>query len=596
MAEPIETKRRLAAIFAADVDGYSRLMGTDEVATLEALTARRDIMDGLIATHGGRIANTAGDSVLAEFGSAVDAVRCAMEAQAALAQANSTIPQSRQVNFRIGVHVGDVMVRAGDLFGDAVNIAARLQTLAKARGLCISGVTYDQVRKILPLSFTDLGAQTVKNIEEPIRAYEVGAQAETASPTSKAGLLLGDRQPLSLPDKPSIAVLPFQNMSGDPEQDYFADGMVEDIITALSRFKSLFVIARNSSFTYKGRAIDIKQVGRELGVRYVLEGSVRKSGSRVRITSQLIDAGTGGHLGADRFDGGLEDIFDLQDQVTTRVTGLIAPNIEQAEIARALRKPTNNLDAYDYLLRGMANLYKSTEDGVASALRDYSRAIELDPNFATPYAWASIAYTKRKQALWMADTQAEAAEGMRLARKAIELGKDDAPALAGGGFGIAFLGGELDAGLALADRAIILNPNFVGGWHASGWIRSYIGDPETALDHLAHAMRLSPVDFQMWQFWMAASLATRCASRYDEAASWAGKILQEAPDFVPALISYSVSSALAGRLEDAQRAMSNALRVEPKIRVSDMPILSVLRRPEDRIKYCEGARLAGMPE
>ena len=570
-------------------------MGTDEVATLYSLTARREILDGLITAHGGRIANTAGDSVLAEFGSAVDAVRCAIEAQIALAKANSTLPENRHINFRIGVHVGDVMVRAGDLFGDGVNIAARLQTLASAGGLCISGVTYDQVRKILPLEFTDLGAQTVKNIEEIVRVYDVKAQGEVGSSASKA-VSPKDQKPLALPDKPSIAVLPFQNMSGDPEQEYFADGMVEDIITALSRFKSLFVIARNSSFTYKGKSVDIKQVGRELGVRYVLEGSVRKSGNRVRITSQLIDAGTGGHLGADRFDGGLEDIFDLQDQVTTRVMALIAPSIEQAEIARAIRKPTSNFDAYDYFLRGMANLYTSTKEGVESALQDYSKAIELDPNFAAPYAWASIGYTKRKQALWMSDPDAETAEGMRLARKAIELGKDDAPALSGGGFGIAFLGAELDAGLALTDRAIALNPNFVGGWHASGWIRSYIGEPETALEHLTHAMRLSPVDLQMWQFWIAASLATRCARRYDEAASWAAKVLQEGPDFVPALLSYAVSSALGGRIVDAQAAMAHALRVDPKIRLSGMPILSVLRRPEDRINYCEGARLAGMPE
>jgi TolB-like protein/class 3 adenylate cyclase len=312
VAEPIEVKRRLAAIFAADVEGYSRLMGADEVATLDALTARREILDSLIRMHGGRIANTAGDSVLAEFGSAVDAVRCAMEAQVALARANSTLPENRHINFRIGVHVGDVMVRAGDLFGDGVNIAARLQTLARAGGLCVCSVTYDQVRKILPLEFTDLGAQTVKNIEEPIRAYDVRGQGEAASSALKDVSSPGDRKPLALPDKPSIAVLPFQNMSGDPEQEYFADGMVEEIITALSRNKQLFVIARNSSFAFKGRAVDIKQVARDLGVRYVLEGSVRKSGNRIRITGQLIDAASGAHLWADRFDGALEDVFEFR--------------------------------------------------------------------------------------------------------------------------------------------------------------------------------------------------------------------------------------------------------------------------------------------
>ena len=301
MTKTGDTERRLIAIFAADVEGYSRLMGADEVGTLKDLTQRRDILDSLIASRRGRIANTAGDSVLAEFGSAVDAVQCAVEAQAALSQANVGLSPDRHINFRIGVHVGDVMIKGGDLFGDGVNIAARLQTLASAGGVCLSGVAYDQVRKILPFAFADLGAQQVKNIDEPVRAFSVVAE-RAAVVTASANASV----PLALPDKPSIAVLPFQNMSGDPEQEYFADGMVEDIITALSRFKSLFVIARNSSFTYKGRAVDVKQVGRELGVRYVLEGSVRKAANRVRITGQLVDSATGAHLWADRFDGGLE--------------------------------------------------------------------------------------------------------------------------------------------------------------------------------------------------------------------------------------------------------------------------------------------------
>jgi adenylate cyclase len=316
-----DVERRLVAIFAADVEGYSRLMDRDEVGTLRDLTERRQILDGLIASHRGRIANTAGDSVLAEFASAVDAVQCAVEAQAAWAEANGRVPPDRRVKFRIGVHVGDVMVRAGDLFGDGVNIAARLQSSAAADGICISSAAHEQVRKILPLTFVDLGMQYLKNIE-PIRAFAVSVAAEP----SQAARLADAQTPLALPDKPSIAILPFTNLSSDPEQEYFADGMVEDIITALSRFKALFVIARNSSFTYKGRAVDVKQVGSELGVRYVLEGSVRKAANRVRITGQLVDAATGAHLWADRFDGGLGDIFDLQDKVTESVVGAIAPD------------------------------------------------------------------------------------------------------------------------------------------------------------------------------------------------------------------------------------------------------------------------------
>jgi adenylate cyclase len=290
--------RRLVAVFAADVEGYSRLMGADEVGTLKGLTERRAILDRIIGEHRGRIANTAGDSVLAEFGSAVDAVQCAVEAQTALAEANSSLAPDRRVGFRIGIHIGDVMIRAGDLFGDGVNIAARLQSIAKPGGVCISGATYDQVRKVLPMTFVDLGVQQVKNIQEPVRAYQVSASSEAREPASTR--VAETESPPSLPDKPSIAVLPFQNMSGDPEQEYFADGMVEEITTALSRFKWLFVIARNSSFTFKGQAVDVKEVGRRLGVRYVLEGAVRKAAGKVRITGQLIDAVTGAHLWADR--------------------------------------------------------------------------------------------------------------------------------------------------------------------------------------------------------------------------------------------------------------------------------------------------------
>jgi TolB-like protein/class 3 adenylate cyclase len=311
LTKPTDTERRLVAIFAADVEGYSRLMGADEVGTLRDLTQRRGILDGLIASYRGRIVNTAGDSVLAEFGSAVDAVQCAVEAQAALADANAGSPPDRHINFRIGVHVGDVMAQGGDLFGDGVNIAARLQMLASAGGVCISAAAHDQVRKILPFAFADLGTQRVKNIEELVRAFGVEATAKKSTQS-----LSGIAKPLALPDKPSIAVLPFQNISGDPDQEYFADGVVEDIITALSRVKWFFVIARNSSFAYKGKAVDIKQVGRELGVRYVLEGSVRKAGNRLRITGQLIEAATGSHIWADRFEGELADVFELQDKVT----------------------------------------------------------------------------------------------------------------------------------------------------------------------------------------------------------------------------------------------------------------------------------------
>ena len=589
-------ERRLAAVLAADVAGYSRLMGADEEGTLARLKAiRKVLVDPTIAAHRGRIVKTTGDGMLLEFASAVDAARSAVEVQRSMSAQNGDLPQDIRIEFRIGIHVGDIMIDDNDIFGDGVNIAARLEGIAEPGGVCVSDDAYRQIRGKVEIAFDDLGPQTLKNIAEPMRAWRVQLGGQ-GSATLKPVSLAGQAPPLALPDKPSIAVLPFQNMSGDPEQEYFADGMVEDIITALSRFKSLFVIARNSSFAYKGKTVDIKQVGGELGVRYVLEGSVRKSGNRVRITGQLIDAPTGGHLWADRFDGGLEDIFDLQDQVTTRVVGIIEPTVEQAEVRRATRKSTINLDAYDYFIRGMASLYRTTREGVDDALQDYSKAIELDPNFAAPYGWSTLAYTRKKQGSWMSDPSAETAEGIRLARKAIELGRDDAFALAAGGFGLAFLAGELDAGLALTDRALVLNPNLANGWHGSGWIRSYIGDPDTAIEHLAQARRLSPLDFQMWQFWMATALATRCAGRFEELASWAAKVLQEVPDFATGLTSYAVSAALAGQIKEAQAAMSRALGIDPKIRLSNASILTVLRRAEDRNNYCEGARLAGMPE
>ena len=373
-----DVERRLVAIFAADVEGYSRLMGSDEVGTLRNLTDRRKILDALISAHRGRIANTAGDSVLAEFASAVDAVQCAVEAQTAWVNANDQLPPDRRINFRIGVHVGDVMVRAGDLFGDGVNIAARLQSSATADGICISSAAHEQVKKLLPLTFVDLGMQYLKNIE-PIRAYAVSV----AAAPSQAARLADALKPLALPDKPSIAVLPFQNLSGDPEQEYFADGMVEEIITALSRFHWLFVIARTSTFAYKSRTVDVRQVSRELGVRYVLEGSVRQAGNRVRIAGQLIDATTGAHLWADRFEGSLENVFELQDQVASGVVGAIDPKLREAETARSKRKPPANLDAYDCVLRAYALLHQWTNESSEEALRLLYKAIELDPDYAS---------------------------------------------------------------------------------------------------------------------------------------------------------------------------------------------------------------------
>ena len=386
-------ERRLAAILAADVAGYSRLMGANEEGTLAQLkSVRKALVDPTIAAHRGRIVKTTGDGMLVEFASAVDAVRNAVEIQRSMAEQNTAVPQDQRIEFRIGIHVGDIIFDDNDIFGDGVNIAARLEGIAEPGGVCMSDDAYRQVRGKVEIACDDMGQQSLKNIAEPMRAWRVRLTGQAPSAV-KSGLAMSQPQVLPPADKPSIAVLPFQNMSCDPEQEYFADGIVEDIITALSRFKALFVIARNSSFVYKGRAVDVKQIGRELGVRYVLEGSVRKAANRVRITGQLVDTATGAHLWADRFDGGLGDIFDLQDQVTESVVGAIAPAVEKAEIERAKRKPTAKLDAYALYLRGLARLYQfANRKANGEALRLFNSAIELDPDFASAYGRAAFCY------------------------------------------------------------------------------------------------------------------------------------------------------------------------------------------------------------
>ena len=521
-----------------------------------------------------------------------------MEAQDALAKANSTLPESHHINFRMGVHVGDVMVRAGDMFGDGVNIAARLQTLAKAGGLCISGVTYDQVRKILPLQFTDLGAQTVKNIEEPIRAYEVMARGEPASSALKDVSSPGDRKPLALPDKPSIAVLPFQNMSGDPEQDYFADGMVEDIITGLSRSKSLFVIARNSSFTYKGKAVDIKQVGRELGIRCVLEGSVRKAGNRVRITGQLVDAETGSHIWADRYDSTLEDIFDLQDRVTTSVIGAIAPQLERAEIVRAQRKPTESLQAYDYYLRALASFYRFTPEANIEALKLTRTANNLDPDYAAPFALGATCYVQRWGFGWNIGDAEDENEARRLMRRALELGKDDPLVLALAGQALGLFIGEVQEGAALLARAISLDPNLASARFWNGYVQLYLGDTDAAIEQFQIGLRMSPLDPRIFLAQNGMAAAHFSAGRYEDGSLWAKIAVQQNPNFVAAHHTLMACHAMAGRVEEARQAWAVARQMDPTQRLSTvLKERYRLRRSKDIIqRYAEAFRIAGMPE
>src|SRR5713101_6163043 len=591
-------ERRLAAILAADVAGYSRLMGTDEEGTLARLKAvRKALVDPAIASHRGRIVKTTGDGMLVEFASAVDALRGAVEVQRGMAEQNASVPQNQRIEFRIGIHVGDIIIDDNDIFGDGVNVAARLEGIAEPGGVCMSDDAYRQVRGKVEIACDDMGQQSLKNIAEPMRAWRVRLTGQTPSAV-KSGLVMSQPQVLPPPDKPSIAVLPFQNMSGDPEQEYFADGMSEDIITALSRFKALFVIARNSSFTYKGRAVDVKQVGRELGVRYVLEGSVRKAANRVRITGQLVDTATGAHLWAERFDGGLSDVFDLQDQVTESVVGAITPAVEKAEIERAKRKPTESLDAYAIYLRGLARFYQfASRQANDEALRLFNSAIELDPDFASAYGRAAFCYVRGKNNGWISVTANEIAEVTRLAQRAVELGKDDASALAASGHALAHVVRDLEVGAALIDRALVLNSNLAEAWYCGGWVKNFLGEPETAIERFARAMSLSPLDPRLTEMRSGTAYAHFFLGRYDEAASWAAMALQDNPDFQAGLRIAAASNAMAGRPEQAHQAMARLRQLNPALRVSTLKdVRGPYRRAEDLSGLEEGLRKAGLPE
>jgi TolB-like protein len=426
---------------------------------------------------------------------------------------------------------------------------------------------------------------------------EMHSDDDAATPASRIdGAHALSRAALTLPNKPSIAVLPFVNLSGDPQQDYFADGVVEDIIAALSRMRWLFVIARNSSFTYKGGPVDVRQVGRELGVRYVLEGSVRKVARRVRITGQLIDATTGVQIWADRFEGTLGDIFELQDGITENVVGAIAPRLERAEIERAKRKPTESLDGYDYYLRGMANLYRGTRESIGEAMAQFTHALELDPNFASAYAMAAWCCFWRKLNGWMVDRPQELAEGARLARRAVELGDDDAVALTRGGHALGHFTGDFDRSIALIDRALVLDPNLASAWFLGGFSRVWNGEPEGAIEHFTHAMRSSPLDPEMYRMQAGMAAAHLFTGRYETASAWAAKAYRHLPSFSMVVSIFAASHALAGRQDEARRAMDHLRALDPTLRVSHLADWLPIRRPEDLARFADGLRKAGLPE
>jgi adenylate cyclase len=594
-------QRRLAAIVAADVVGYSRLMGRDESGTVARLRKNRsERLDPVLARYGGRLVKLTGDGALVEFASAVDALSAAIEFQQAMAEANEGQPADTALVFRMGLHLGDLIVDGDDLYGDGVNVAARLEGEAPPGGILISRNVRDAVAGRVKATFEDLGGLSLKNIERPVRTFRVQwerldwpTQAEPEVPVACA---TAPQVPLPLPDKPSIAVLPFQNMSGDPEQEYFADGIVEDIITALSRFKTLFVIARNSSFAYKGKAVDVKQVGRELGVRYVLEGSVRKVGGRVRITGQLVESESGIHLWADRFDSPLESIFDLQDQITTSVVSIVSSKVSQAEIVRALRKPVSNLDAYDSYLRGFAKWQERTRDANDEALRMFYRAIDLDPAFPASYAMAARCYNSRKVQGWVEDKEKEVAEARRLAMKAASLGQDDERSLASAGQTLAWMCRDYEVGEILVDQAVSLNPNSAFCLQMKAYVSLYLGKHEEAMEQITKVLRLNPLDPSAATSEAIMANALVLLGRYDDSLKWSAKALVRHPNWLLGMRIAVVGHALAGNLEEARRLATRMHQLDPGMRISNLREFLPYRRPEDVELLIEGMRLAGLPE
>jgi len=583
--------RKLAAILVSDVVGYSRLAGADEDRTLSRLRGlRSDLIDPAVAAHHGRVFKRTGDGSIVEFRSVVDAVRCAIEVQNAMVERNAGVPEDRRIEFRIGIHLGDVVEESdGDLMGDGVNIAARLEGIAKPGAICLSEDAYRQVKARLDLTVSDLGPTQLKNIAEPIRAYAlqvgVAAQPKPTPPSEPARL--------ALPDKPSIAVLPFQNMSGDPEQEYFADGMVEDITTGLSRIKWLFVIARNSSFVYKGKAVDIRQVGRELGARYVLEGGVRKAGNRLRISAQLVEAETGAHLWADKFDGGLADVFDLQDQITDKVVGIVEPSLRKTEIERSRRKRPDSLDAYDLYLRAtpyMASVMPADARKAAGYLED---VLKIDPGYAAAHAllaWChEICFTTEPGFV-----EAERLAGVKHARIVIASTTDDATALAIAAIGISHLDRDYTAAVSAIERALSLNASCATALYFAAHVHAFNGNVDVARSYAHRALRLSPFDPLVYEAHLALAFGAVQEARYEEAVTEFAKMVQANPVFSSLHFLYAVGLALAGRVEDAQPVVARGLELEPSFSSRVIHQVGMTRQIADRL--AEGARILGLPE
>ena len=590
-----QIERQLIAILAADIAGYSRLVGADEEGTHAQLRAcRRELIEPCIAAHQGGVVKTTGDGMLVRFASPVEATRCAVEVQQGMTERNSDLPAHRRLEFRIGINLGDVIVENDDIFGDGVNVAARLEALAEPGGICVSRSVRDQVRDRVSFAFEDLGEQQVKNITRPLQVYRLvrntSAQPVETSPTERAVL--------ALPDKPSIAVLPFTNMCGDPEQEYFVDGMVEEIITAISQIRWLFVVARNSTFTYKGHAVDVKQVGCELGVRYVLEGSVRKAGKRVRITAQLIDTTNGAHIWTDRFDGGLDDIFELQDQVAIAVAGAIEPRLRLSEIERANRKPPQNLDAYDLYLRALGQFHMHSREGALKAIDLLKRALAIDPTYAPAAALIGECHVSRSAHAGGAPVSpVEVEESVRLARQAIQWGKDDPDTLWMAAICLSNFAGEYATAARLIERALTLNPNSAHAWNAKGYVAYRQNQLDSAIDAFSRAIRLSPLDPLGGYFSNGLAIANLASGRYEEALEWADRALHEFPGYAPAMRSKAIACVQLGRIEEARNEVERMVELHPGSTIAKWQA-SVIRYLSPKIiaMYVDSLRKAGMPD
>jgi adenylate cyclase len=581
--------RRLAAILAADIVGYSRLMEADEAGTLARLKAlRAEFLHPTVTRFGGRIVKTTGDGTLIEFPSAVDAVQNAVEVQLGMASRNATYPPSERIDIRIGINVGDIVIDDNDIYGDGVNIAARLESLAPPGGICVSANVREQIRNNLDVSFEDLGDQHVKNIARPIRAYRVvDAQQQRASESPRLPAATG---------KPSIAVLPFINLSGDPEQEYFADGMVDEIITSLARIEWLVVTARTSTFAFKGHNADIRDIARKLNVRYVLEGSVRKASNRVRIIGQLIDADTGAHIWADRVEGKMDDIFDLQDRITENVVGAIEPKLRIAEIERAKRKRPDSLDAYDYYLKALQSEHRPVRETFNEAIQLIERSLAVDPNYSPASALGAWLYFYRLAGGWSTTPEADRARALELARTAVDQSDGYPYVLCQGGFILAALGKDIEMGTAAVKRAVDMSPHSAVVLHQAGWALTFVGAQDQAVEYLKASTRLSPSSPINYRALTGVAAASVLAGHYDEAVTFGEEARRQFAGWGPTHRFLAAAYANLGDLGKAAEALAQMLKLEPRITISHLKSFLPYQNAEQAERLWSGLRKAGMPE